>query len=119
MMKSLSKNVVISLVMVLIGLLILTGTVKALSPDSLSIINGISGGNLTAINDVANDVANETTLNVVNTVTPTNIVRVNEIATEKDLPQTGENDIYVITVIGLAAVVIGSVAYAKSRKYDI
>ena len=31
----------------------------------------------------------------------------------------GENDFYIVTGVGFVALVIGSVAYIKSRKYDI
>lgn len=36
-----------------------------------------------------------------------------------DLPKTGENDIYIVSSIGLVVLVIGGVAYIKSRKYSM
>ena len=36
-----------------------------------------------------------------------------------DLPQAGENDIYIVSSIGLLAIIFGGVAYIKSRKYSV
>ncbi len=126
MMKNLSKNVVVSLIVVLISIFVLAGSVKALNIDLTA--DGTSGGG----NDTStgNTVDGNSTVTPANTLTatptanstvtpPTNVVKINEIGTEKDLPQTGENDIYMITIVGIAAIVIGSIAYAKSKKYDI
>lgn len=124
MMKSLSKSVVVSLIMILICLFILANSVFALGNLGISPTGNDGGnttgndlgvgGNTSTITPTGNTVGNTTG----NTV-QTNIVKINEINSDKDLPQTGENDIYLISVIGLAAVVIGSVAYVKSKKYDI
>lgn len=52
-----------------------------------------------------------------------NIVKDNQVnvtpGNNNNLPQTGENDVYIVSVVGAIALVIGSVAYIKSRKYDI
>ncbi len=113
MMKKLSKSVVVSLVLIFISLFALANSVFALGNLDMNPTSGNTLGN-TLGNTVGNVVGNTTG----NTV-QTNIVKINEIDSDKDLPQTGENDIYMISVIGLAAVVIGSVAYVKSKKYDI
>lgn len=69
-------------------------------------------------------IENETTNNtvVVNNLND-NIVKDNQVnvtpGNNDNLPQTGENDVYIVSVVGAIALVIGSVAYIKSRKYDI
>ncbi len=122
MMKNLSKNVIVSLVVVLVSLFVLTGTVKAFDIDlgntATPTPSNTLDGNVAGGNDTVTP-TNLTPAPTTNTSTPTNVVKINEIGTEKDLPQTGENDIYIITVVGIAAIVIGSIAYAKSKKYDI
>ena len=124
MMKNLSKNVVVSLVVVLVSLFVLAGVVHA---TDLNLVPGISpsatSGNTTVGNGVdGNGTVTPTTGNTTgNTLgnVQTNIVKINDIGSEKDLPQTGENDIYMITAVGIVAVVIGSVAFIKSKKYDM
>lgn len=59
------------------------------------------------------------------TVTPSqttnnNTTVVNNINSEVNkIPQTGENDVYIITAIGAVALAIGGVAYFKARKLDM
>ena len=118
MMKNLRKNALISLVIVLATVLLLARGVNA-SGDLLA----TPGGNTATTNtaNVLQDNTTNTATNVASNLTSVNNVqKVNNINdASKDIPQTGENDIYVITVIGLAAVVIGGIAFAKSKKYDI
>ena len=123
MMKNLRKNLIISLVMVVaIALLFATG-VNA-SDSRFTIGGGNTTGNATSLtntSDTQNATSNLTSANTttLNTTT-TNIVKVNTVSDgEKDLPQTGENDIYFITAIGAVAIIIGGVAYIKSKKYDL
>lgn len=59
-----------------------------------------------------NSSSSNATLNTANT-TRVNSTVVNNI---NNIPKTGENDTYVIFSIGIIALVIGSVAYIKSRK---
>ena len=59
------------------------------------------------VNNINNNVAKDT--NVTNTTTPA----------KNQIPQTGENDVYIVSAIGVVALAIGTVAYLKSRKYDI
>ena len=124
MMKKLSKSLIVSLVMILLCLLILANSAFALggeiqlNPPTNGTGNDTEVGN--TLGNTATNVGNTAVTPTVNApATPTNTVKINEIDSDKDLPQTGENDIYIISVVGLAAVVIGSVAYAKSKKYDI
>ena len=121
MMKNLRKSTLISLVLVLAILLILTKSVNA-SGGLLAGIGGNQISNGTSQTNVTTNTTTNTAVNVVaNTVgTTNNVQRVNNINdASKDIPQTGENDIYMITVIGIAAIVIGGIAFAKSKKYDI
>ena len=123
MMKNLRKNLIVSLVMVLAITLLF---VKGVNASGLSIMGGTNNvqDNSTNLENVTTQnttTQNTTTLNTtpLNT-TSTNVVKVNTVSDgEKDLPQTGENDIYMITAIGAVAIIIGGVAYIKSRKYDI
>ncbi len=119
MMKSLSKSVIVSLVLILISLFVLANSVFALG--NLGITNGNTVGN--TLGNTLNNGGNTSTItptgNTVGNTVQANITKINEIDSDKDLPQTGENDIYMISFIGLAAVVIGSVAYVKSKKYDM
>ena len=64
--------------------------------------------NSLVVNNLNNNLTKENHVNITNT--PSN---------NTNLPQTGENDFYIVTGVGFVAVVIGSVAYIKSRKYDI
>jgi len=58
------------------------------------------------------------TANTTNTTPRNNIVKTNNINTgNKDLPQTGENDIYIVTGIGILAIAIGGFAYIKSKRF--
>ena len=116
MMKNLRKNALISLLMVLAIGILLTRTVNA-SGELLQ-----ASGELLLVNKTSENVATNTAQNtaVTNVVPTTNIVKVNNINdATKDIPQTGENDIYMVTAIGIAAIVIGGIAFAKSKRYDI
>ena len=49
-----------------------------------------------------------------------NLVSVNQINdAEKDIPQTGETDVYIIAGIAVITIAVGAFAFIKSRKYDI
>ena len=73
-----------------------------------------------ATSNTANTTANTTTNSVTNTTTNTtrlNTSTTNNINSDvnKDLPQTGETDTYIIAGIGAVALVIGTIAFIKSR----
>lgn len=109
-MKNLKNYAILLVIMVLAILFFVEQGVNA-SPVSI-----FSGANQT--NNVTQlTAANSTTTT---TTTVTNSAKVNTVNdASKDLPKTGENDVYIISAIGAAALVIGIVAYIKSRKYDI
>ena len=49
-----------------------------------------------------------------------NILRVNQINdADKDLPQTGETDVYIVSGIAVIAIAVGVFAFIKSRKYNV
>lgn len=73
-----------------------------------------------ATSNTANTTANTTTNSVTNATTNTtrlNTSTTNNINSDvnKDLPQTGETDTYIIAGIGAVALVIGTIAFIKSR----
>ena len=73
-----------------------------------------------ATSNTTNTTANTTTNSVTNTTTNTtrlNTSTTNNINSDvnKDLPQTGETDTYIIAGIGAVALVIGTIAFIKSR----
>ena len=121
MMKNLRKNAVISLVLFLAIVVLLARGVNA----SQGLLIGPVGEGNTASDNVTNltgqNIVGNTVQNTaLNTTLTNNVQKVNNINdASKDLPQTGENDIYIITVIGMVAIAIGGVAFAKSKKYDI
>ena len=74
----------------------------------------------TITNTTTNTTANTTTNSVTNATTNTsrlNTSTTNNINSDvnKDLPQTGETDTYIIAGIGAVALVIGTIAFIKSR----
>ena len=73
-------------------------------------------------NNTTNETANSTnstksttnlTINTVKNVSANNI---NENIAKEDIPQTGENDLYIISTVGLIAITIGAISFVKSRK---
>lgn len=115
-MKKSMKYVTISIVMIFAVLFFTMTRANA---------NGI---NLRPTNSNGNDVNTANTNNTnTNTARPVNnaeekenVLKVNEINdAEKDLPQTGETDVYIVAGIAVIAISVGAFAFIKSRKYDI
>lgn len=114
-MKNSRRSLIVSLIMVVVALVAMTHESYA----SFSLVTGnnavgnqtLKGNNTT---NVTNTAANNAKLNTpANNVTVVNNINEN---TTKDLPQTGETDTYVIAGIGIVAILIGTVAYIKSRR---
>lgn len=135
-MKRLSKLVVLLTVLTLVGLTMGMKAVFAETTSGLDVFsnfNTTSTDNSTATtNTTLTDNQNTTTNTTTNTntsaasltVTPSNTTNnttvVNNINSEVNkIPQTGENDVYIITAIGAFALAIGGVAYFKARKLDM
>ena len=124
-MKNLRKNLIISLVMVVAIALLFARGVYA---SGFQLNGGNTTGNATSLtntegtqNSTSNQTTNQTSRNTTTlNTTATNVVKVNTVSDgEKDLPQTGENDVYVITAIGAVAIIIGGIAYINSKRYDL
>ena len=108
-MKNSMKYVTITIVMIF-AVLFLT-MVRA---DASQIQLNFNGTGNAATNAAATNNAG-----VNNAVAKENIVQVNQINdADKDIPQTGETDVYIIAGIAVIAVAIGAFAFIKSKKYN-
>ena len=141
-MKSFKNYVILSLGLIIALLIVMANGVQATSPtlifgnnttanttttngvgDATTGVNGVTTNTSTLNTATGNaSVANVTPTKDPATVNVTNTSKNNTTNTTKgsgNLPQTGENDIYIVSGIGLVALAIGGVAYMKSRKYDM
>ena len=66
-------------------------------------------------NAVVNNVVNTNALQTNNTVTTNNI---NSNLTKNEISKTGEFDTYIISGVAIAAILVGTVAFVKSRKLN-
>lgn len=117
-MKNSIKYVTISVVMIF-AVLFLTMTKANASGMQLN-FNGMGNGttNSATTNGTQNLTTNATPVN--NATQKENLVRVNEINdANKDIPQTGESDVYIVAGIAILTVAVGAVAFMKSKKYNI
>ena len=115
-----------------IGLSSSTGTTgTATSTGTTSPVN--QGGNLTnrpaTSNTPSNNLGKTNTTNTTNTTSnrlnTTNIsntanttINSNMLKDSEELPKTGEFDVYIISVVAVAVVLIGGFAFVKSRKIN-
>ena len=105
-MKNSMKYVAISIVMIF--------------GSSIIITNQPNTNNTTNTTNTTNTPTNTNAAPVNNAAEKENVVNVNQINdAEKDLPQTGETDVYIIAGIAVITVAVGAFAFIKSRKYDI
>ncbi len=113
-MKNSMKYVTISLVMIF-AVLFLTMT-KANASGMQLTFNNANG----TTNEAGQNGVNSTNAPAVNSaIAKENIVQVNSINdAEKDMPQTGETDVYIIAGIAVIAVAVGAFAFIKTRKYN-
>ena len=112
-MKKLGSLVVLSLAAIVAVLFIGANSVKATSPFGLNLTN------------TATNTANETTNTAANNVTPinttipaNNVVVTNNINGKNEISKTGEFDTYIISGVAIAAILVGTVAFVKSRKLN-
>lgn len=106
-MKNSMKYVTISIVMIFAVLFL---TMVRANASQLQLNFNNAGGNST--NNTTNTAVN-------NTVAKENLVQVNQINdADKDIPQTGETDVYIIAGIAVVAVAMGAFAFVKSKKYN-
>ena len=115
-MKSLKSLLIVLISMVAFVLVFSCRSVYA--TGGLVLNPGAATSNPT--NTTTNTTANTTTNSVANATTNTtrlNTSTTNNINSDvnKDLPQTGETDTYIIAGIGAVALVIGTIAFIKSR----
>lgn len=106
-MKNSMKYVTISIVMIF-AVLFLTMVRTSASQMQLNFNNAGNGTNNASANTAVN-----------NAIAKENLVQVNQINdADKDIPQTGETDVYVIAGIAVVAVAMGAFAFMKSKKYN-
>ena len=77
--------------------------------------------NTTAVNTTlrsATTNTTNTTNTTKNTVANTNTINNNLVKDKEELPKTGEFDVYIISVVAVAVVLIGGFAFVKSRKIN-
>lgn len=116
-MKNSIKYVTISVVMIF-AVLFLTMTRANASGMQLN-FNGMGNGTTnSATNGTQNLATNAAPVN--SATAKENLVRVNEINdANKDIPQTGESDVYIVAGIAILTVAVGAFAFMKSKKYNI
>ena len=140
-MKNLRNYVILSIIIVMVVLVGMaqgvnaSGTVLFPTSNSTTDTNTSTTTNITLSENTTENATGATdTNNNQTTVAPAaNSIIVNNLNTnvtkdtnvtnttpvKSQIPQTGENDIYIVSAIGVVALAIGTVAYLKSRKYDI
>ena len=115
-MKNSMKYVAISIVMIFV-VLFFTMVRSNASGSQIQINPGNNNANKANTN-IANTNTNARPVN--NAEEKENIVSVNQINdAEKDLPQTGETDVYIVGGIAVITIAVGAFAYIKSRKYNV
>lgn len=118
-MKNSMKYVAISIVMIFV-VLFFTMVRSYASGSQITIDPGANGNNNanSANTNIANTNTNAKPVN--NAYAKENIVSVNQINdAEKDLPQTGETDVYIVAGIAVITIAVGAFAFIKSRKYNV
>ena len=117
-MKNSMKYVAISIVLIFVVLFF------------TMVRSNASGSSILITNLTSNPTNNTTNTNLLNTNTNArpvnnaeekeNIVSVNQINdAEKDIPQTGETDVYIVAGIAIITIAVGAFAFIKSRKYNV
>ena len=110
-MKKLGSLVVLSLAAIVAVLFIGANSVKASSPFTINVTNTANETNVT--NTAANNV---TPINT--TIPANNVVVTNNINGKNEISKTGEFDTYIISGVAIAAILVGTVAFVKSRKLN-
>lgn len=111
-MKKLGSLVVLSLAAIVAVLFIGANSVKASSPFTINVANTTN-----ETTNVTNTAANNVT--PINTTIPANnVVVTNNINGKNEISKTGEFDTYIISGVAIAAILVGTVAFVKSRKLN-
>ena len=115
-MKKLGSLVVLSLAAIVAVLFIGANSVKATSPFGLNLTNTATNtANEVNTTNTTNNVVDTNALKVNNTTTVNNI---NDNLTKNEISKTGEFDTYIISGVAIAALLVGTVAFVKSRKLN-
>ena len=115
-MKNSMKYVAISIVMIFV-VLFFTMARSYASGSQISINPSANGNGTNGTNGVNANLLNTNAAPVNNAEQKENITRVNQINdAEKDLPQTGETDIYIVGGIAVITIAVGAFAFIKSRE---
>lgn len=138
-MKSFKSYVVLSVILMVAILVVMAQGVMATTTPPVLFTQGTNGTttngtttNTQGTNDTTTNAtpatnSNPSSLVVTNSnlnttkdnATSNTVNVVKQVDKEANLPKTGENDIYIVSAIGAVALIIGGVAYAKSRRYDM
>lgn len=118
-MKNSMKYVAISIVMIFV---VLFFTMLRANAASITITNPNQNGtnNTNSTNNLNTNLLNTNAAPVNNAQEKENLVSVNQINdAEKDIPQTGETDVYIVGGIAVITIAVGAFAFIKSRKYNV
>lgn len=116
-MKNSMKYVAISIVMIFV---VLFFTMVRSNASGVQITVGSPNNGTNGTNGTNTNITNTNAAPVNNAAEKENIVSVNQINdAEKDIPQTGETDVYIIGGIAVITIAVGAFAFIKSRKYDV
>ncbi len=114
-MKKLGSLVVLSLAAIVAVLFIGANSAMATSPFAISLTNNTT-------NEATNN-----TVTTTNNVVDTNVLKNNVVATnnindnvvvKNKISETGEFDTYIISGVAIATLLVGTVAFVKSRKLN-
>ena len=117
-MKNSMKYVAISIVMIFVVLLFTM--VRSYASGSSIIIGGTTGNNNANNTNITNNLNTNNARPVNNAEEKENLTKVNQINdAEKDIPQAGETDVYIVGGIAVITIAVGAFAFIKSRKYNV
>ena len=114
-MKKLGSLVVLSLAAIVAVLFIGANSAMATSPFAISLTNNTTNE---ATNNTVTTTNNDVDTNVLNNnVVATNNINDNVVVKNK-ISETGEFDTYIISGVAIATLLVGTVAFVKSRKLN-
>lgn len=133
-MNKVTKTIAMLITVALVGMVLMFNNVFAAGTVPFPTNNGTAnptgtptaGGNTTnttntnTTNTTNTNTTNTTRTNTTNTTnTSANTNTINNLTKDKEeLPKTGEFDVYIISIVAVAVVLIGGFAFAKSRKIN-
>ena len=114
-MKKLGSLVVLSLAAIVAVLFIGANSAMATSPFAISLTNNTTNEATNNTVTITNNVVDTNVLN--NNVVATNNINDNVVVKNK-ISETGEFDTYIISGVAIATLLVGTVAFVKSRKLN-